>query len=70
MITSTEFIAYSFVAIIVLVFAYWFTRFVMDIQKRNRHLEAQTELLGKMAEKLGVSHQEVFGIVNAARRPG
>jgi len=68
-ITSTEFIAFVACAIIGLAILYWFYRLVFDIPKRNRHIEAQTELLGKIAEKLGVPHEEVHGIVAAARRP-
>lgn len=67
MITSTEFIAFAICFILVLLIVGWYWRIVHDIAKRNRLLEAQMELLGKIAEKSGVSRDEVIDIISKGR---
>ena len=39
---------------------YYFLRFTFDVEKRTADIEKQTRLLMKMAEKQGISRQEVY----------
>lgn len=49
-----------------LVLYYVITRWAHEINKRNRLLEAQVKLLSKIAEKQGVSTDEINGINSTA----
>lgn len=49
-----------------LIVYYLITRWAHEIQKRNRYLEAQIKLLSKIAEKQGVSTDEISGIIAMA----
>lgn len=66
--TSTDFMIYLGIAIGVIIFQYFLLRWVFDIAKRNRYLKAQTELLSKMAEKQGVSKEDISVIITTAER--
>lgn len=50
-----------------LVLYYIITRWVHEIHKRNRYMEAQIKLLSKIAEKQGVSPDEIDGINSVAQ---
>lgn len=63
---STELMIYAGIAIIALLLYVALTSWAHQIQKRNRYLKAQTELLGKMAVKQGVSSDEVEVILRIA----
>lgn len=64
MITSTDFVIYSGVAIAAIIFQYYLLRWIFAIARRNRYMKAQTELLAKIAEKHGVEKEIIAGIVN------
>jgi hypothetical protein len=65
-ITSTAFVAYAASAIILIIFSFFFLRWVFDIQRRNKHLIAQTKLLAKIAEAQGVPMGEIDKIMSEA----
>lgn len=52
-----------------LVLYYLLTQWAHQISKRNRYLEAQIKLLSKIAEKQGVSLDEIDGIARMAETP-
>jgi chromosome segregation and condensation protein ScpB len=54
--------------IIALGLYYVITQWAHQIAKRNRYLEAQINLLSKIAEKQGVSLEEINKIVGAAEK--
>lgn len=56
---STEFIMYVGGAIIGFAILYAFVQWAHQIHKRNRLLEAQVKLLSKIAEKQGVSRDDI-----------
>jgi hypothetical protein len=45
---------------------YLFIRWAFDIPKRNRIMEAQMKILGKIAEKNGANRDEIESIINDA----
>ena len=47
---------------------YFITRWAHAVEKRVKYMEAQIKLLGKIAEKQGVSKDEIEGIYNEAVR--
>jgi chromosome segregation and condensation protein ScpB len=53
-------------ALVGLLLVGWYWRTVHEIDKRNRYMEAQIKLLGKIAEKSGVTKDEIEGIYNTA----
>lgn len=53
-------------AIISLMLYYMLTQWVHQIQKRNRYLKAQIDLLAKIAEQQGVAKDEIEGILSLA----
>jgi hypothetical protein len=46
---------------------YVITRWAHEVSKRNRYLEAQIKLLSKIAEKSGVSAEEINVILRVAQ---
>jgi hypothetical protein len=63
---SDQFILYAGGAIIALAILYYFIQFSHQIAKRNRLLEAQVKLLAKIAEKQGVSTDDIEVISRVA----
>ena len=66
--TSDQFIAWSVGVIVGLAIFYFFARFVFDIDKRNRLLKAQVDLLGRIAKRHGAPHDEIDTIVRNANK--
>jgi hypothetical protein len=64
--TSDQFILYAGGAIVALALMYYFIRWTHQIEKRNMLLEAQVKLLSKIAEKQGVSMDEIEVISRVA----
>lgn len=63
---SDQFILYVGGAIIALAILYYFIQFSHQIGRRNRLLEAQVKLLAKIAEKQGVSTDDIEVISRVA----
>jgi predicted DNA-binding ribbon-helix-helix protein len=61
-----DFIIYVGGSVIGLLLAGWYWRAIHEIANRNRYMEAQIKLLGKIAEKSGVTADEIEGIYNTA----
>lgn len=49
-----------------LIIYYMITQWVHQIQRRNRYLKAQIELLAKIAEKQGVAKDDIESILHAS----
>lgn len=64
--TSEQFFIYAGIALIGLALTYYFIQFAHQIEKRNRYLEAQIKLLSKIAEKQGVSKDDIEVIQRVA----
>jgi hypothetical protein len=64
--TSDQFIIYAGAAIIAVTLLYYFVQWSHQISKRNRLLEAQIKLLAKIAEKQGVSIDDIEVISRVA----
>lgn len=64
--TSNQFVIYALCAIVALALYYVLTQWVHQIHKRNRYMEAQINLLSKIAEKSGVNKDEVNNIIEKA----
>lgn len=63
---SDQFILYAGGAVVGLAILYYFIQFSHQIAKRNRLLEAQVKLLAKIAEKQGVSMDDIEVISRVA----
>jgi hypothetical protein len=57
--TSDQFMIYTAVAIVAVALLYYFIQWSHQISKRNRYMEAQIKLLSKIAEKQGVSIDDI-----------
>lgn len=57
--TSEQFIIYVGGAVVAFVILYYFIQFSHQINRRNRLLEAQVKLLAKIAQKQGVSMDDI-----------
>lgn len=57
--TSEQFIIYAGGAVITVVLLYYFIQWSHQIARRNSLLEAQVKLLAKIAEKQGVSMDDI-----------
>jgi chromosome segregation and condensation protein ScpB len=66
---SGELFYYIAVAIIGLMLYYILTQWVHQVQKRNRYARAQIELLAKIAERQGVSKDDIEGILESSAKP-
>jgi chromosome segregation and condensation protein ScpB len=66
---SVDFVLYASAVIAGLLVYYFIVRFALDIPKRNRYHRAQLELLAKIAEKQGVSKDDIEVIVRVADMP-
>jgi hypothetical protein len=66
MISPDQIALFIAMGIIGLLLAGWYWRAIHEIAKRNRYMEAQIKLLGKIAEKNGVTPDEIEGIYNTA----
>lgn len=64
--TSVDFMLIGTGAIIAILISYVFYRYTFDVSIRTRHIKAQTELLGKIAQKHGVGQDEVETIIRNA----
>lgn len=64
--TSDQFILYAGAAIIVIAASYYFIQWAHQISRRNKLLEAQVKLLSKIAEKQGVSMDDIEVISRVA----
>lgn len=64
--TSEQFILYAGGAVIALAIFYYFIQFAHQVTRRNRLLEAQVKLLAKIAQKQGVSMDEIEVISRVA----
>jgi hypothetical protein len=64
--TSDQFILYAGCAIVAAAALYYFIRWAHQIEKRNLLLEAQVKLLSKIAEKQGVSMDDIEVISRVA----
>ena len=64
--TSEQFIIYVGSAIVALAILYYFIQFAHQINRRNRLLEAQVKLLAKIAQKQGVSMDDIEVISRVA----
>lgn len=63
---SDQFLLYAGGAILALIIYYLFIQWAHQIHKRNRYMEAQINLLSKIAEKSGVNKDEVNAIIEKA----
>lgn len=61
-------IIYLGAGILALVLYYIITQWAHQIHKRNRYLQAQINLLSKIAEKQGVSVAEINEIIEGAEK--
>lgn len=66
---SEQLLPYIIAAIIGILFGAWVTRMIFSISRRIRYQEAQMKLLAKIAEKSGVSKDEIEVILRVADRP-
>ena len=64
--TSDQFIMYAGCTIVIVAALYYFTQWSHQIAKRNKLLEAQIKLLAKIAEKQGVSLDDIEVISRVA----
>jgi hypothetical protein len=64
--TSDQFILYAGGFIIAIAALYYFIQWSHQISRRNRLLEAQVKLLSKIAEKQGVSMDDIEVISRVA----
>ena len=62
-------VIYIGAGLLALVLYYVVTQWAHQIHKRNRYLEAQIKLLSKIAEKQGVTPDEIDGITRTAQTP-
>jgi uncharacterized protein YybS (DUF2232 family) len=67
--TSDQFMIYGGCAIVAVVLMYYFIQWSHQITRRNRLLEAQVKLLSKIAEKQGVSKDDIEVIGRVADMP-
>jgi hypothetical protein len=67
--TSDQFIIYGGCAIVAVFLLYYFIQWSHQITRRNRLLEAQVKLLSKIAEKQGVSMDDIEVISRVADMP-
>ena len=65
---SEQMLYYAAAAIISLVLYYALTQWVHQIQRRNRYLKAQIDLLSMIAEKQGVPQDNIEEILNKAEK--
>jgi hydrogenase-4 membrane subunit HyfE len=65
--TSNQFVLYAGAAIITIAALYYFIQWSHQIAKRNQLLEAQVKLLAKIAEKQGVSMDDIEVISRVAQ---
>jgi hypothetical protein len=65
----TEIIIAAIISIVIYIIVAQYTH---QIHKRNRYLEAQIKLLSRIAEKQGVSNEEIERIIKIAntKEPG
>ena len=68
-ITSDQFFIYLGIFGLALLLYYVITQWAHQINKRNRYLEAQIKLLSKIAEKSGVSIDDIEVINRVAEKP-
>lgn len=59
-------VIYIGAGILALVLYYVITQWAHQIHKRNRYLEAQINLLAKIAEKQGVSKEDINKVMTTA----
>jgi hypothetical protein len=64
--TPEQFFVYLLVFAIAAAITYYFIQFAHQIRKRNRYMEAQIKLLSKIAEKSGVSTDDIEVIKRVA----
>lgn len=57
-----------FLIFVFIIIFYYVTRWANSVEKRIKYTEAQIKLLGKIAEKQGVSKEEIEGIYKEAAR--
>lgn len=67
--TSDQFMIYAGCAIVAVFLMYYFIQWSHQITRRNRLLEAQIKLLSKIAEKHGVSKDDIEVISRVADMP-
>lgn len=67
--TSDQFIIYAGCAVVGVALLYYFIQWSHQITRRNRLLEAQVKLLSKIAEKQGVSMDDIEVISRVADIP-
>jgi uncharacterized protein YybS (DUF2232 family) len=67
--TSDQFMIYAGCAIVAVAIMYYFIQWSHQITRRNRLLEAQVKLLSKIAEKQGVSKDDIEVISRVADMP-
>lgn len=67
--TSDQFILYAGCAIVAVALLYYFIQWSHQITRRNRLMEAQIKLLSKIAEKQGVSKDDIEVISRVADMP-
>lgn len=66
--SSEDFFIYLGVLGLSIIVYYTFTQWVHQIQKRNRYLKAQIELLARIAERQGVPKEEIESVVFVAEK--
>lgn len=64
--TSDQFILYAGGAVVALALLYFFIQWAHQISRRNRLIEAQVKLLAKIAQKQGVSMDDIEVISRVA----
>lgn len=65
---DSQYFFFALAGLLVSLFIYYaVTRWAHDIAKRNRNQMVQIRLLAKIAEKHGVSSDEIDGIINEAQ---
>lgn len=64
---SDQFFLYAGIAALTIGIYYAITQWAHQIHKRNRYLEAQINLLAKIADKQGISKEEIDSIIQAAQ---
>jgi hypothetical protein len=67
MTTPDQYFIYIGGVIVGLLLIGWYWRVVHDIAKRNRYMKAQITLLAKIAEKSGVTPDEIDGILQTTK---
>lgn len=63
---SDQFILYAGGALVAIFIYYFLMQWIFEIKKRNQYMEAQIKLLAKIAQKQGVSADEIDGIIKMA----